>query len=287
MSLRGQINKVNGDFSNAVRNAAMKGNVDSQGGFYGTRKIKGYVCNVNSLDDEDNELRGTVDVQEGEYDQDEDRYDGVGYHQGVLCSAIQNNNSGFYVMPSMYSDVVIVQDPVSMEEYVLMCSHVDVIQLQSHQSVKVGVVETEDYKEAENDDDDVQDVDELEATGNAAYTQYNKDGITHHVTSKDDSEGVSITQTANEVTITAKDTKVTIAKDGAVTLSAKNVTIEGATTLNTKSPQTTINGDKVEVTGNSFIRKGTANLDGKGGFCGIPVCPFTGAVHTGSTITGG
>ena len=284
MSLRGQINKVNNDFANAVHNAAMKGNIDAQGGIYGTRKITGYVCNVHGLDDEDESLCGTVDVQEYEYEQGEDKYEGVGHHQGVLCSAIQNNKSGFYIMPTMYSDVVIVQDPVTMEEYVLMCSHVDVIQLQSHQSIKVGVVETEEFQESDGETENP-DYDELEETGNSAITQYDKEKITHYVKTKDGE--LTITQTAEKIEIVAKDTTISIDTNGKVTLSAKEVSISGDTSLKTTSPKTTIDGNQVEVTGNSFIRKGTANIDGQGGFCGIPVCPFTGAVHTGSTIVGG
>ena len=284
MSLIGQINKVQGDFGNAVRNAAMRGTMDAQGGIFGTRKIVGYVCNVHGQDDENEELRGTIDVQEYEYEQGEDKYEGVGHHQGVLCSAIQNNKSGYYIMPMMYSDVVIVQDPVTMEEYVLMCSHVDVIQLQSHQSIEVGVVETEEFKE-DDDDDDGADYDELEETGNAAYTKYDKEKILHSVKTKDGE--TTIKQSAEKVDIIAKDTIISIGADGKITLSAKEVSITSDTSLKATSPQTTIDGDQVEVTGSSFIRKGVANVDGQGGFCGIPVCPFTGAVHTGSIIVGG
>lgn len=286
MSLRGQINNIKGDFTNAIRNAAMKGNMDSGGGIYGTRKIYGYVCNVHGLNDEDENLRGTVDVQEYEYEQGEDKYEGAGHHQGVLCSAIQNNKNGFYIMPMMYSDVVIVQDPVTFEEYVLMCSHVDVIQLQCHKSVKVGVVETEEFREATSDEDDSNtEFDELSETGNSACTDYDKEKIVHTVKTKDGE--VIVTQTADKINITAKDTTISIGIDGKVELSAKDVTISGTTSLKTSSPQTTIDGNNVEVTGSSFVRKGTANIDGQGGFCGIPVCPFTGAIHTGSTIVGG
>lgn len=285
MSLRGQINKVNNDFNNAVRNSAMRGSMDAQGGIYGTRKIVGYVCNVHKLDDENEELRGTVDVQEFEYEQGEDKIEGAGHHQGVFCSAIQNNKSGIYVMPTMYSDVVITQDPVTMEEYVLMCSHVDIIQMQSHDWVRVGVVETEEFNESENDDDSAPDYDELEETGNSAISEYNKEHIVHTVKTKDDE--IIITQTAKKIEIKAKDSTITIEADGRVVLSAKEVELTGDTSLKTSSPQTTINGNQVKVTGASFIRKGVANTDGQGGFCGIPVCPFTGAVHVGSMITGG
>lgn len=284
MSLKGQINKVNGDFFSAVRNASLKGNVDSEGGMYGTRKIIGYVCKVHSLDDENEDLRGTVDVQEFGYEPGEDKFEGVGYHEGVKISAIQPNKNGVYLMPSMYSDVVIVQDPISFEEYVLMYSHVDIIQMQSHIKVKIGVAETETFKESE-DDDDSPDVDDLKETGNATCTEYSKNNIIHTVKTKDGE--VVVSQAANKFTITAKDSVVTVSTDGKVSISAKDIEITSSSSIKTSSPKTTLDGNSVEVTGSSFIRKGKANLDGNGGFCGIPVCPFTGAIHTGSTITGG
>lgn len=284
MSIRGKVNKLNGDFFSAVRSASMKGNVDAEGGIHGTRKIVGYVCEVHPLDDKNEKLRGTVDVQEFGYEPGEDKYEGAGYHEGVLCSAIQSNKSGVFLMPALYSDVIIVQDPVSLEEYVLMYSHVDVVQLQSRSKARIGVVETEEFKESE-DDDDQPDMDDLKETGNSATTEYTKNAIIQTVLSKN--QGVTITQTADKVEVTAKNASVIITADGNVTISAKEVQVEGSSSIRTSSSNTTIDGNTVEVTGGSFIRKGKANLDGSGGFCGIPVCPFTGAVHTGSTITGG
>lgn len=268
------MNKINGDFFNAVRNASMKGTVDQEGGVYGTRKITGYVCKVHGLDDEREDLRGTVDVQEFGYEPGEDKYEGAGHHEGVKCSAIQPNKNGLLFMPSLYSDVVIAQDPVSFEEYVIMYSHVDAIRLQSHNNITVGVVETEEFKESESDDDSP-DIDDLKETGNTAISQYTSNKIIHTVKTKDGN--VIITQSADTIQITAKDTNITLSADGNVNVSAKNITIT--------STATELRGNQVEVKGNSFIRKGQSNLDGQGGFCGIPVCPFTGAVHTGSIIT--
>lgn len=285
MSLNGKMNTIVNDLTRAMRNASMNGVMDSEGGINGTRKVVGYVCHVYGMDDEDEDRRGTVDVQEYGYDIDEDKYEGAGHHERVLCAAIQNNQAGVYIMPSMYSNVMIMQDPVSLEEYVMMCSHVDIIQLQSHQSVKIGVIETEEFKEAEDEDDIPLALEELPETGNAAYTDYNKEKIVHTVKTKDGE--ITITQTADKVNIVAKDTSICIGTDGKVEMSAKDVAITGTASIKTTSPKTTIDGSSVEVTGSSFVRKGTANVDGQGGFCGIPVCPFTGAIHTGSTIVGG
>lgn len=305
MTLRGQINKISHDYKNATRRTAMKGVMDAQGGIYGTRKISGYVCNVHAIDDENDELAGTVDVQEYNYYADEDKYEGTGWHEGVKISALQNNNAGYYIMPTKFSDVIIVQDPVTLEEYVLMCSHVDVVQIQSHQSIKVGVVETEEFKES--DDDSNPDVHELPETGNAATTEYTKDHTINMVKDKDENAAstehtkerivqivktkdgnVTITQTATGLKIEAKDTTISVdASNGKVSIDTKDMTIQSSSSLKTSSPNTTIDGSKVQVTGSQFIRKGTAAADGSGGFCAIPVCPFSGAPHIGTTITGG
>ena len=282
MSLRGQLNNISGDFFTALKGAALKGNIDPQGGLYGTRKIVGYVCNVHPIDDDTDELSGTVDVQEYESNPEEYNYEGVGLHKGVLCSAIQNNKSGIYLMPTKYSDVVIVQDPTSLEEYVLMYSHVDVMQLQSHSSVSIGVTETEPFNET---DEDAPDYDELAETGNASKSTYDKEQIVHSV--KSTKGELTITQTADKVTINAKNSTITIDTEGKVKIEASDVNISSRNNLSTTCPNTTIDGSQVEVTGASFVRKGIANVDGQGGFCGIPVCPFTGAIHTGSTIAGG
>lgn len=258
MSLRGKVNTVSGDFVKAIQKASIQKVTDANGGVYGTRKIQGYVCNVHPINDEKDELRGTVDVQEFNCEPSEEKIEGAGLHKGVLCSAIQSNKSGLYVMPSLYSDVIIVQDPVSLEEYVLMCSHVDTIQMQSRTGIKVGVVETEPFDE---NDEDSPDMDDLEKTGNSAYSEYNKSRIIHAV--RTNNGNVFVSQSPDGIAISAKDSKITITSDGKISISAK----------------------EVEFKGGSLIRKGKSNLDGQGGFCGIPVCPFTGAVHTGSTIT--
>ena len=261
MTLRGKINNINKDFFEAVRNTAMKGNVDAEGGLNGTRKIAGYVCKVHPLDDEDERLRGTVDVQEYGYSLEDGDAEGAGYPEGVMCSAIQANECGMYMMPTLLSDVVIVQDPVSLAEYVLMYSHVDVIQMEGHKKLKMGVKEIEPTKESDVETKDSEQEDEHKETGNAAMTEYDKGKIEHTVKAKNGS--VVVTQTAEGVEIKAKDSTITVTADGKVTIAAK----------------------EVEFKGGSLIRKGKANLDGQGGFCGIPVCPFTGAVHTGSIIT--
>lgn len=270
MSLQGSVNKVAPEFLKAMRNASLKGRVGKDGGMLGTQKIYGYVCNVHDFDDEDESLRGTVDVQEfgkGTYSQyydDDDYIDGAGCHIGVLLSAINNNKNGVWLMPMLYSEVIIVQDPTGNNEYVLMCSHVDVIHLQSHKTAKIGVTETEEFQEGA----DGPDFEDLPETGNATSSDYDKDKIVHSVKTKDGE--VTITETINGTEVKMKDSVIKINSDGSVDVKAKNITVTG---------------DRTEFKDGVLIRKGTSNADAQGGFCGIPVCPFTGAVHVGSTIT--
>lgn len=259
------MNKVIPAFRKSVQGMALQGQLDTGGGAWGTKKIYGYVCDVHKFDDPDESLRGTIDVQEfgyGTYSQyfDKDDYiDGAGHHVGVLLSAINKNKDGVWLMPMMYSEVIITQDPQTMKEYVLMYSHVDVVHLQSHQSIKVGVVETEKFKEGP----DGPDFEELPETGESAVSDYDKDKIVDTIKTK--SGTVIIKRSIDGVVIDANGkTNVKINSDGSVV-------------VNTQA--------KAEFTGGQLIKRGTCTPDGQGGFCGIPVCPFTGAVHVGTTIT--
>jgi hypothetical protein len=168
-------------FAQAIQTIAKKGLTDRHGRPLYTGRISGYVCNVYP---EGDEWEGTIDVQEfGKYDDfSESGAVAVGLHEHVRISAIQNNKTGYLLVPQMYSEVVIVQDPSTQEEYVIAFSHVDVIQIQSHQKVSIGVSET---KEFEEDKDDDKDFDNLEQTGSSAHTFYDKDTICELVTEHD------------------------------------------------------------------------------------------------------
>lgn len=142
------------------------------GAIHGTERTVGYVAKIH----EDGELAGTVDVQEYvDYEHQEDIDSQIGYHEGVRLSALQNNGSGFLIRPKLYSEVVIVMDPGSGVEYVSMFSHVDTIQLDSHDKASIGVREREEF---DINDDNGEDVDQLPTTGVQAVTDYTKDSIT-------------------------------------------------------------------------------------------------------------
>lgn len=65
------------------------------------------------------------------------------------------------------------------------------------------------------------------------------------------------------------------------------ITIEISGDCNLKcSGNTVVDSPKVQITGGQLTVNGSCSPTGSGGFCGIPVCPFTGAPHVGNTITG-
>ena len=188
--LQGKALGFSHELAKAVNIMVGKQMLDRNGNIPYTEKIIGYVCGIHKDDDENEALRGTIDVQEfncmtEDYD-DLDENTPVGFHEGVYISAIQNNKSGYLLVPQMYSEVVIVADPITKKEYVTNFSHVDIIQLESHQSVKIGVTETEDFDE---DDDDSPDFDELAPTGKAVHTEYTPDKLIERATINYDGKG--------------------------------------------------------------------------------------------------
>lgn len=151
------------------------------GGGAGSR-ITGFVKKIH--DQEDDELFGTIDVQEfntPSFAQEEDGIE-IGLHEGVFLSAIQNNR-GYLIVPKLYSEVTIASDPETQTEYVVMFSHVDLIQLDSHEKVSVGVREREAFDVEDEDGDDIND---LKLTGIETNTTYTKDSVTTTVVADKD-----------------------------------------------------------------------------------------------------
>lgn len=176
----------------AIRKIALRGIVSPDtGAVRGTGKVTGYVAKIHK----DGELAGTVDVQE--YTQlamDEAGEMKMGYHEGVLISALQDNSQGMVIIPKMYSEVVVSKDADTGVEYVSMFSHVDVIQLDSHESVVIAVREREEYQA---DDEEGHDVEELEPTGVYAKTSYTKDTISTQVVGEADNDEKTTQQLIN------------------------------------------------------------------------------------------
>lgn len=164
----------------AIRKIAWHGLINPDGVLKDTGKVTGYVAKIHT----DGELAGTVDVQEYyslSMEETEDKK--IGYHEGVYLSALQNNSKGLLIIPKLYSEVTISIDPETKTEYVSMFSHVDVIQLDSHDTITVGVTEREEFNESDENSPDIQD---LEETGVFSKTTYVKDSITTEVQGEDD-----------------------------------------------------------------------------------------------------
>lgn len=163
-----------------------------------TSRISGYVTKIHT--DENDELYGTVDVQEYNdslaNNQAKDEGLPVGLHEGVLLSAIQNNDNGLITIPYLNSDVVIATDPDTLKEYVVAYSHADTVQIDTHTKTIIGVTETKEFEESE----DSPDVDQLEKTGLHAHTEYTKEHAKTEVAKSDKNEEKSIFEvTADQI----------------------------------------------------------------------------------------
>ena len=219
---RTEMSKCLPDFVNAVNAVIGKKMLDRNGIPKGTQRVSGYVQKIH--DDETDELYGTIDVQEFQQDYPS------GFHEGVLISAINQSKTGMVVVPCLYSEVVIAQDPMTKKEYVTMFSHVDLIQQKSHKEVMMGVVETEEFQEGDDGDD----VHELKETGVSAVTNYTKDNIIDTVKTKDGN--CTVTQTSDGYKIEAKDSVITIKSNGTIDIKGSNITVN--------AEKITINGGK-------------------------------------------
>lgn len=175
----------------AIRAIALKGVVNrNTGTVRGTSKVTGFVAKVHT--DESDELFGTIDVQEyPDWALEESKDAPIGYHEGVLLTSIQNDMNGYVIIPKLHSDVLVSKDPETGNEYVTMFSHVDLIQLDSHENVSIGVREREEYNP---DDENSPDIHELELTGIQSNTTYTKDAIVTIVNTEKDKPEAAVTQ---------------------------------------------------------------------------------------------
>ena len=308
MSLNGEINKYSGEIKRAIKQIATQSISSIDGTPRGTRKIVGYVCNIH----EDGELAGTVDVQEYGYEPGDYSIKGVGHHEGVLLSAIQDND-GFQIVPMLFSDVVIVQNPLDGHEYVLMYSHAKRIAITAHalkgesdSNISIGVTETEDF--VETDDGLEKSFQELEPTKNKTLTTYTSTSITDVITSPQNTKGYQEEKTAERKTINIGDTQIVIdgqnvsiqtsgkvsfkiggteimEDSGSVTIKTTQAKIE-TSTCEIKGNDVTVNGTKVTITGGTLQTRGVASTDLNGPYNALKACPFTGAPHCGSIVSG-
>lgn len=169
------------------------------GALYDSKRTTGFVAKIH--DDPEDELYGTIDVEENQLMSwgGASTKGGTSYHEGVQLSALQNNNEGYLIVPKLFSEVTFVKDPHTNTKYVTMFSHVDLVQLDSHDKVTVRVREREPFEPYDvlgNPNEDADDIDELECTGNTASTTYTKNMVTTQVFKK----GEDKPQTTHELT---------------------------------------------------------------------------------------
>lgn len=138
------------------------------GGIGTARMIHGYVSKIHDDpgDEEFEEYGGTIDVSE--FAEETAGSESI-THKGVLLSGVKDNSGGFLIIPTLFSDVTIISDAGTKYMYVLNFSHADIIQLNAHAQITIGVTETE---ELNPDDNEGPDYDELEKTGNESFTKY-------------------------------------------------------------------------------------------------------------------
>lgn len=198
------------------------------------RMIHGYVAKIHDdpSDEEFGEYGGTIDV--GEYPDETASPEPV-VHKGVLLAAAASNEGGFLLVPTLFSDVTIFMDAAIRHAYIVNFSHVDILQLSAHKETSIGVRETE---ELDTESDSSSDYDELEATGNEAFTRYTAEGVNTTVRNKGGKEASAVmdaesitqtvdksesTQTADKIRQKVNSTSITVA-DKKVTLGDENAT---------------------------------------------------------------
>lgn len=226
----------------AIRSIALKGIVNRHTGTVrGTSKVTGFVAKIHT--DESDELFGTIDVQEyADWSIAESEDAKIGYHEGVLLTAIQKDNQGYIIIPKLYSDVLVSKDPETDNEYVTMFSHVDLIQLDSHEKISIGVREREEYKP---NDENAPDVHELELTGIQTNTTYEKDKISTTVQGEDDGDKVSQIIDSTQIAQVVGDDKTS----STMTQGGFNVTHDNTTLDLNDDEATLVKGkSKVKVT---------------------------------------
>lgn len=207
---------------------------DGMSGIGTARMVHGYVAKVHSdpNDEEFKDYGGTVDV--GEYPDETASSEPV-IHKGVLLAGARNNEGGFLIVPTLFSDVTVFMDAATRYAYIVNYSHADVIQLRAHSETSIGVLETE---ELDTGSDSSPDYDELEPTGNESCTRYTKDEATTTVRNQEGKEASAtiragvvihaveqsqVRQTADKVVQNVNGTTISLA-DKKITLGDENAT---------------------------------------------------------------
>ena len=243
---------ANQEIRNAVRQIALRGLVNQQTKeIRGTGRICGYVAKIHTEGD----LAGTIDVQEFLDDRGTEEAK-LGYHEGVYLSAIQDNSKGLIVIPKLYSEVVITKSAAGQDEYVILFSHVDTIQLDSHETIAIEVKEREAYDE---NDEDSPDIEDLPETGVLAKSVYTKNSITTEVQDSDKANHAKQIIDGNQITQIVGDNESSISI-GHKSVEAKHNTSK--VSLTEQSADIESGSSKVKVTdGMTFVGSDTNTDD--------------------------
>ena len=237
--------KAKDAFVEAVQNVSRKRLTDRNGVLRGTAKVNGYVTFIH--DDPKDDLYGTVDVQE--YGYTEEEYP-EGLHEGVLLSTVPDDDKGFYIVPLLLSDVVIVTEPVSpFREFIFSYSRVNIVHFHGHEQITIGVDEINKEQKIE----DLESIADLKNSGNSSITQYEKDKIVHTVIKNNDVACFVSLDDTGHVRISGKNITVD-AEEKVMINNAKTVDIKAkqGITLDAKSIQLN-NGSEKMVLGNKLV----------------------------------
>jgi hypothetical protein len=66
----------------------------------------------------------------------------------------------------------------------------------------------------------------------------------------------------------------------------KTAAVESKKKITAQAPDIELKGEKVVITGGKLVTKGSASPAGKGPYCGLPFCAFTGAPQCGEEVSG-
>ncbi len=196
--------EANDLIAKSIKRIALKGIVDHKGNVKDAKMVQGYVKAVH--DDPSDDLYGTVDVQEygtGFTQQEIDME--AGLHRGVRISSLQDNSNGTFAMPLLHSAVTVAIDPGTLDEYVLAYSHTSTHQIQAHEKVKIGVVETQPY----NEDDNYRFF-EVPETGQFSETVYTSTSVETKAKNSNDNDGSSLLVDGDKVQAVHKDASLLV-----------------------------------------------------------------------------
>lgn len=217
---------------------------------YADAQYAGCVVAIHGEDERNVMLRGTVDVREYV---DIHVEGGDPIHRGVYLTAIQNNRNGLIIIPKIGSDVIVTTNPVEGIEYVSMFSHADIVRIDSHEQISIGVREREEF---DINDENGDDIDDLKETGVHAVTNYTKDSISTEVHGESDEDTVSQIIDTSQIRTVAGDDKTvqTIDKD-------KGEIVHGKAKISVEDDSSVMETGASSVT----VEDGTVHLGSKSG----------------------